>query len=48
MSWATYMPVYQRKNLLIYNPNTINVDTIPSNTSTYYNYVNEIHLLELN
>lgn len=48
MSWATYMPVYQRKNLWIYNSNTINVDTIPENTSTYYNYVNEIHLLELN
>lgn len=48
MSWATYMPVYQRKNLLIYNSNTINVDTIPENTSTYYSYVDEIHLLELN
>ena len=47
MSWATYMPVYQRKNLWIYNPNTVNMDTIPENTSTYYNYVNEIHLLEL-
>ena len=47
MSWATYMPVYQRKNLWIYNPNTIKMDTIPENTSTYYNYVNEIHLLEL-
>lgn len=48
MSWATYMPVYQRKNLMIYNANTVNVSTIPENTSTYYNYVNEIHLLELN
>ena len=48
MSWATYMPVYQRKNLWIYNSKTVNVDTIPENTSTYYNYVNEIHLLELN
>ena len=47
MSWATYMPVYQRKNLFIYNSNTFNTDTIPENTSTYYNYVNEIHLLEL-
>ena len=47
MSWATYMPVYQRKNLWVYNPETVNTDTIPENTSTYYNYVNEIHLLEL-
>ena len=48
MSWATYMPVYQRKNLMIYNANTVNVSTIPENTSTYYSYVDEIHLLELN
>lgn len=48
MSWATYMPVYQRKNLWIYNPDTVNMDTVPANTSTYYNYVNEIHLLDLN
>ena len=47
MSWATYMPVYQRKELWIYNPDTVNTDTIPENTSTYYNYVNEIHSLEL-
>lgn len=47
MSWATYLPVYQRKNLLIYNSDTVNIDTIPENTSTYYNYVDEIHLLEL-
>lgn len=48
MSWATYMPVYQRKNLYIYNSDTVNIDTIPKNTSTYYSYVDEIHLLELN
>ena len=48
MSWATYMPVYQRQNLLIYNSDTIKVDTIPEETSTYYSYVNELHLLELN
>lgn len=47
MSWATYMPVYQRKNLWIYNPETVDMNTIPENTSTYYNYVNEIHLLDL-
>ena len=33
MSWATYMPVYQRKELWIYNPDTVNTDTIPENTS---------------
>lgn len=47
MEWATYMPVYQRKNLWIYNPDTVNIDTIPANTSTYYDWKNEIEKIEL-
>lgn len=47
MSWATMLPVYQRKNMIIYNPDTIDMSTIPDNTSTYYNYVNEIEKLKL-
>lgn len=47
MSWATYMPVYQRNNLIVYSSN-VNMDTIPKNTSTYYTYVNELEKLELN
>lgn len=47
MSWATYMPVYQRQTLLVYNPETINMDSIPSNTSTHYNFFNEIEKLEI-
>lgn len=47
MSWATYMPVYQRQILFVYNPETINMDSIPSNTSTHYNFFNEIEKLEI-
>lgn len=47
MSWATMLPVYQRKEMIIYNPDRINMDTVPQNTSTYYNYVNEIEKLEV-
>ena len=47
MSWATYMPVYQRSNLLVYSSN-VNTDTIPANTSTYYDYRNELEKIELN
>ena len=46
MSWATYMPVYQRQILYVYNPETINMDSIPSNTSTFYNFFNEIENAE--
>ncbi|MBQ9764856.1 MAG: ABC transporter substrate-binding protein [Lachnospiraceae bacterium] len=47
MSWATMLPVYQRKDMIIYNPDTIDMSTIPENTSTYYSYVNEIEKLKL-
>ncbi len=47
MSWATMLPVYQRKDMIIYNPDTIDMSTIPEDTSTYYNYVNEIEKLKL-
>ena len=47
MSWATMLPVYQRNEMIIYNPERVNMDTIPQNTSTYYNYVNEIEKLEV-
>ncbi len=47
MSWATILPVYQRKDMIIYNPDTIDMSTIPKDTSTYYNYVNEIEKLKL-
>lgn len=47
MSWATMLPVYQRKEMTIYNPDRVDMDTIPQNISAYYNYVNEIEKLEV-
>ena len=46
MSWATYMPVYQRKNVWAYSSN-INPDTIPADGSMFYNFYNELEKLEL-
>lgn len=48
MDAAVYMPVYQRKNMMVYNPETVNIDTLPAETTTYWNYANEIEKLELN
>ena len=36
MSWATYMPIYQRKNMMAYSSNM------------FYNYKSELENLELN
>ncbi len=48
MEAAVYMPVYQRKNMEIYNATNLNISTLPEETTTYYNYVAEIETLEMN
>ena len=47
MDAAVYMPVYQRKNMEIYNETTVNTDTLPEETTTYYNYAAEYETLEM-
>lgn len=48
MDAAVYMPVYQRKNMEVYNANTIKLETLPEETTTYYNYASQIEKLEMN
>ncbi|MDF2537589.1 MAG: transporter substrate-binding protein [Herbinix sp.] len=47
MDAAVYMPVYQRKNMEIYNASTINLETLPEETTTYWNYASQIYHLEM-
>ncbi len=47
MDAAVYMPVYQRKNMEIYNASTIKTETLPELTTTYWNYAKEISTLEM-
>lgn len=47
MDNAVYMPVYQRKNMEIYNASTIKLDTLPEETTTYWNYSTQIYTLEM-
>ncbi|MCI5873149.1 MAG: ABC transporter substrate-binding protein [Clostridiales bacterium] len=48
MDAAVYMPVYQRKNMEIYNAATLNISTLPEETTTYYNYSKQYETLEMN
>ncbi len=47
MDNAVYMPVYQRKNMEIYNASTIKLETLPEETTTYWNYATQIYKLEM-
>lgn len=47
MDNAVYMPIYQRKNMEIYNASTVKLDTLPEETTTYWNYATQIYKLEM-
>ncbi len=47
MDAAVYMPVYQRKNMEIYNATTIKLDTLPKEVTPYWRYPQEIHTVEM-
>lgn len=47
MDEAIEMPLYQRKNMLVYNPTVINMKTVPE-TTTYWNYASQLWKLKLN
>lgn len=47
MDAAVYMPIYQRSEMQIYNAVNLNLDTLPEQTTTYYDYVHEIETLEM-
>ena len=47
MDAAVYMPVYQRKNMEIYNEVTFNTSTLPAETTTYFNYAGQYEKLEM-
>ena len=46
MDQACELPLYQRNNLLAYNPNTINMDTVVKG-STFYDMRNELWKVEM-
>lgn len=47
MDNAVEMPVYQRKNMYIFNKDIINIDTLPVDMTPFYGYFAEVETLEL-
>ncbi|SFQ44736.1 peptide/nickel transport system substrate-binding protein [Lachnospiraceae bacterium XBB1006] len=46
--WGVELPVYQRQNCTLFSTERIDLNSLPLNATAYYNWVNEIHLLEMN
>ncbi|MBP7401538.1 MAG: ABC transporter substrate-binding protein [Clostridia bacterium] len=47
MDWAVEMPVYQRMNMYVFNPEIVNIDTLPEEMTPFYGYFAEVQTLEL-
>lgn len=47
MDEAVEMPIYQRKNMFVFNPEIVNVDTITKDMSPFYTFRKEYNTLEV-
>ena len=48
VDWADEVPIYQRLNASIFSTERVNVDTLTPDITTYWDWLNDIELLELN
>ncbi len=48
MDWAVEVPAYQRANCFIFSTERVNIGTLTPDMTTYWNWMNDIELLELN
>ena len=48
MDWAVEIPTYQRQNVILFSTERINIDTLTPDITTFWGWMNDIELLELN
>lgn len=48
VDWAVEIPAYQRQNCIIFSTQRINIDTLTPDITTFWGWMNDIELLEMN
>lgn len=48
IDWAVEIPIYQRQNCIIFSSERVNIDTVTPDITTYWGWLMEIELLEMN
>ncbi len=48
MELAIELPIYQRKDIIAYNSQNIDMSTIPEDTSTFWDYGDALWTLKMN
>lgn len=48
IDWAVEIPAYQRQNCIVFSTQRINIDTLTPDITTFWGWMNDIELLEMN
>lgn len=48
VDWAVEIPAYQRQNCIVFSTERINIDTLTPDITTFWGWMNDIELLEMN
>lgn len=48
LDWGVEVPTYQRKNAVLFSTERVNMDTVTPDITTFWTWMNDIELLELN
>ena len=48
LDWAVEVPTYQRQNAIVFSPERVNMDTVTPDITTFWGWMNDLELLEMN
>ena len=48
MDWAVELPTYQRQNAVLFSTQRVNLDTVTPDITTFWGWMNDIELVEMN
>ena len=48
LDWAVEVPTYQRQNAYVISTERVNIDTLTPDITTFWNWMNDLELLEMN
>ncbi len=48
IDWAVEIPTYQRKNVIIFSTERINIETLTPDITTFWGWMNDLELVEMN
>ena len=48
IDWAVEIPNYQRQNIIIFSTERINIDTLTPDITTFWGWLNDVELIEMN